>query len=168
MKRFLTLIISCLWLISIYGQTSEIPDGIYEFQQAELFIKHYDTGEIIEHKTIRDTASIAPWAFHEENLLLEVEIRDGEIVECILPDRQRYAIESGFNLQLPISKREEITRAEIERDGLYRYTDTDLRSYDLRIEGDKLIISFDKYNFAMSNIDYTMVAELTVILTKQK
>lgn len=168
MKRLLTLTISCLWLISIYGQTSEIPDGIYEFQEAELIIRHYDTKEIITHKAITDTASIAVWALHQDNLLLEVEIRDGEIVECILPDRHRYGVESGANLQLPSSEREKLTRAEIERDGLYRYIDTNLRPFELRVEGDKLIVSFDKYNFGQSNIDYTMVAELTVTLTKQK
>ena len=50
----------------------------------------------------------------------------------------------------------------------YSFIGKELPPYELKMEDEKLIINFAKYSFAQSSITYTMTAELTLVMTKQK
>lgn len=175
MKFFLTLILSCLGIISIYGQEAATTDGVFFFEKAELRISNYNTKEEVEHKIVTDTATIKQREdFHLTNVYLEVKIQSGEIIETVMPDGQRYTVDITI-LKPEISEEKKMMMNDnlspemmaILMTDQYQYTDHDLKVHERKMEGDKLIFSYPKYTFGQTGIGYTMEAELTVTMTKQ-
>lgn len=168
MKKIFTLAFTCLCAVSIYAQEHEIPDGTYVLEQAELFIRHHETKEIVEHKVFKDTAKVLQNDWYLEQLFLEVEFADGQPTTVTLPDRVKYAFDETMHLS-PASKKED----KSDRESAYseeraKYEGISLQPYDVKFENNRLIITHAPYNFGQSGIDFTMQAELIGTMRKLK
>lgn len=167
MKKIITLAFSCLCLISVYGQAPTIADGVYLFEKAELSIWNYDTKELIENQVVRDTASVDARQMYWQFTFFEIEMQDGIMKECRLADGQRYGFDESMNLQPAIDGKKEFVLTEEDSDK-YVFIGRNIPPYDLRIENEKLVVTFAKYSFGQSGVNFTMEAELTITMTKQK
>lgn len=169
MRKIFTLAFFCLCYIAIHSQTqtSEIPDGHYVFEKAELFIRNYETKSIVEHKIITDTALIKPNTPHLENIFLKLEIENGVKRSCVLGDRQKYVWNELDQIEPDIDKKM-VSENEIDDNNKYLFKDTGIAPFELKFENNILIIHFFKYPFGQTGVDFTMEAELTVIMTKQE
>lgn len=168
MRKKITLLLFSLCLIHLYGQETAMPTGKYVFEKAELVIERYDSKEIIEHKTVTDTTTIDPYNIHWKNTFFRIELRNGQIEGCTMPDAQRYGFDDTMRLQSADSKKEDIQVKTVDPDGKYLYLGMELPSYQIEEDGERIMVSFDKYNFAQSDINFTMVASLKITMTKLK
>lgn len=173
MKRIFALAISCLCLMSVFGQIYSGAEqetinvnGTYLFQKAELFIRNDQTKEIVEHKVITDTASIDPHDLHLENVFLAVELLDGNFKEFILADRLLYTQDEMMQLQ-PTAGDKKLFEVRSEEENRHMYEGRTLRPYEHKLEGKNLIVKINKYVFGRSDYKYTQEAELILTLTKQ-
>lgn len=169
MKTKIILAFLCLCLTdAISAQSFSITDGTYLFEEAQLVIENFDTKATVESKILTDTASIDVNDLHLTNVIFEIEIQDGKPLIFKLSDKKRYKLDEQMMLK-PALKEKEL--AELESKTLeeeYLFIDKELPPYELKMEGEKLVIAFGKYNFGQSSINYTMTASLTVVTTKQK
>lgn len=168
MKRFYTLVIACLCLLAIHGQNQNPNDGRYVFTKAELVINNYETKQEVERKIFTDTTLIDPYNLHLENTFREVYFEQGVLKECVLPDGKRYVFDEQMHLQPTIDGKAmpEDLMNMLRESALY--AGKTLNSYVVSSEGNVLTISFSKYNFGQTDIDYTMQAELIVTMTKRE
>lgn len=165
-KIMLLLLNICLSML-ISAQDVAIPDGLYRFEKAILVIQKYETSEILSEEVQTDIDAITTNSIHWSNVILALEIEHGKFRKCMLLNRKEYELDSMGILQPLKTKEYEQKEAMADVDQSFPSVTTNIAPYQLIMEGDKLILSFFKYNFGQSDINYTMTASLKVIMTKQ-
>lgn len=168
MKKKITLALFCLCMLNMYGQEYQISNGTYTFEKAELIVERYDTKEEIERETVTDPNSIDANNIHWKNTILEIDIVNGVIEAYTMSDQHRYCFDENMRLQPYDLKQEELQNLMAEETTGYEYLGNELSPYQIKTDGEKIIIAFEKYNFGQSGINFTMVAALNITMTKQK
>lgn len=168
MKKIFSLAIFCLCLVGVYGQESQIPDGIYMLEKAELTITNYDTKGVVEHKVITDKESIDIQNMHLANIFIALDFMNGELQECVMADGQKYRLDETMKLQPAMEKSEQTLAKMEESRSDYLFIEKELFPYLIKVEANKLIVTFAKYNFGQTEVNYTMEAELVENMVKQK
>lgn len=169
MKTKIILAFLCLCFTgAIYAQLPQIEGGAYFLEKAELVIQKLNSKEVLEHKILTDTASIEVDDMHLSNVIFEMEIENDKPLMCKLSDRKKYKFDELMVLRPELTDKELSELDERVLEEGYSFIGKELPPYELKMEGEKLIINFAKYSFAQSSITYTMTAELTLVMTKQK